>query len=396
MNLVQGRCFESGFRVALTSGAMALFTLLYLQPACAYDLGNGLKVGGLIRFNYSHKDWDPLYRSGGVVDFETAGLSIDYDNGPWVGALQYRYYRYRGGAYTHYPHHAWLGYRLTDRTQVHAGINPIPFGLLPYASHNFYFSMPFYMGLEDTYNLGVKVLHRDGPVDLQAGFYPRDGGDWRGNSQNSARNSYNIVEEGAVRNKERDTFIARAAYTLELAPALKTELGASLLHGRVPNATTRRNGSRDAWALHMKADYRQWGLMLQTGSNDVDLKNPAGQDRRVVVMGGYDFPYEVAADTRFHVANLSYKFQEPWGPLKNMTLYANYSRLDKSASGFRDSQQQVYGMSFSPYDKFFVFVDYLMGKQHPYIGPNYGNSMAAGAPANGWSDFFNINIGYYF
>jgi hypothetical protein len=376
---------------ALLPCAVAMFT-----PVTVAAPDAGLTVGGAIRFNYTYKDWDPAYRSGGLIDFDTARIDVNYDRDAWLGSFQYRYYRYRGGADTHFLHHAWIGYRFDDSTQVHAGVNPIPFGILPFASHNFYFSLPYYVGLEDSYNLGVKLIHRAGPLDLQAGFYPSDGGNWRGDSDDSARYTYNIVEEGAVRNSERNTFVARAAWTMEHAPSMKSEFGLSALHGSIPNADTGRKGHREAWALHLKGDYGPWGVMLQTGRYDNSLRNPAGQDDRIVVMGAYDFPYEVAARARMHVANLSYRVQQDAGLLKSVTLYANYSVIEKLDTGFRDTHQQVYGFSFAPVDGIFVYVDYLLGKQNPYVGPNFGNGLAGGGTDDSWHERFNVNVGYYF
>jgi hypothetical protein len=44
----------------------------------------------------------------------------------------------------------------------------------------------------------------------------------------------------------------------------------------------------------------------------------------------------------------------------------------------------------------YTYVDVAMGQNHPWLGPNYGTSLAAGTPdANMWTRF-NINMGYYF
>ena len=372
---------------------LAFGAIVASPPAIAID---GLKIGGAVRFNYAWKDWDPAYRSGGLLDFDTARVDVNYDRDRWLGSFQHRYYRYRGGADTHFLHHAWLGYRFDDTTQLHAGVNPIPFGIQPFASHNFFFALPYYVGLEDSYNLGVKLLHNRGPLQLQAGFYPRDGGHWRGDSRDSARYTYNIVDEGGSRNRERDTWVARATWTAQHDASARTEFGMSLLRGDIPNADTGRTGRREAWAAHLKGDYGQWGLMLQTGRYDNSLRNPAGQDSRVVVMGAYDFPYEVAARARMHVANLSYRVPRNLGPFKSLTLYMDYSLIDKDAAGFRDSHQQVWGFSFAPADGLFVYVDYLRGRQNPYVGPNFGQGLSTGGADDRWHERFNINVGYYF
>ena len=388
----------SSVRMACLRDAL-LFALLASVPlangAWAIDIGNGFRLGGALRYNYAYKDWDPRYDGAGLVDFDTARIDAGYDRGPWLASAQYRYYRYRGGADTHFLHHAWAGYRFNGETQLHVGLNPIPFGITPFASHNYFFSMAYYVGLEDSYNLGGKLIHRTGPWELQLAYYVRDGGHWSGDSESSARYTFNVVENGAVRNSERDTVVGRAAYTFGKGTQQSSEIGVSLLSGRLPNATTGRDGHRRAGAVHYRGDYGPWGVMLQATRYVNSVENPSGQDRSVVIMGAYDFPYAVAARANLYTANLSYRVGE-WGALRDITVYADYSVLSKDAAGFRDSQQQVYGVSFTPINKVFVYVDYLRGRQHPYIGPNFSSGLAAGGVDDSWHDRVNVNVGVYF
>ena len=375
--------------------AVLLAVVLGANAAQAFDLGNGFHLGGALRYNYVYKDWDPKYDGKGLIDLDTARIDAGYDRRPWLVSAQYRYYRYRGGQETYFLHHAWVGRRFGEDTQLHLGVNPIPFGILPFASHNFYFSMAYYVGLEDSYNLGGKLLHKAGPWDLQLGYYVRDGGHWSGDSESSARYTFNIVEEGEVRNRERDTVIGRAAYGVEHGAAGSSEFGLSLLAGRLPNATTGRDGHRHAGAVHYRGGYGPWGVMLQAARYVNSVENPPGQDRRIVIMGAYDFPYQVAARGNVYTANLSYAVGD-WGPLRDVTLYSDYGKLDKDVAAFRDSEQWAFGVSFTPFDKLFVYVDYLRGRQHPYIGPNFSTGLAAGGTDDAWHERVNINVGLYF
>ena len=45
---------------------------------------------------------------------------------------------------------------------MQVGVHQVPFGILPWASHNFYFQLPYYLGLEDDYDLGVKHILKQG------------------------------------------------------------------------------------------------------------------------------------------------------------------------------------------------------------------------------------------
>ncbi|MBZ0070548.1 MAG: hypothetical protein K8I04_02285 [Gammaproteobacteria bacterium] len=375
-------------------GVLAI-AILTLDTAVAFDLGNGFRLGGALRYNYVYQDWDPRYDGAGLINFDTFRIDTGYDHGDWLASAQYRFYRYRGGTETNFLQHAWVGRRFGDRTQLQLGVNSIPFGILPYASHSFFFSIAYYVGLEDSYNLGGKLMHTIGPWDLQLGYYVRDGGHGSGNSESSARYTFNLVEDGAIRNHERDTLVGRAAYTFEQGAARRGEVGLSLLAGRLPNATTGRDGHRRAAAVHYQDSYGPWGVMLQAARYVNSVENPPGQDRRIVIMGAYDFPYEVAARANVYTVNLSYTLGT-WGPLHDVTLYADYGWLSKDVAGFRDSAQRVFGMSFTPIDKVFVYVDYLRGRQHPYIGPNFTTGLAAGGSDDTWHERLNINVGLYF
>jgi hypothetical protein len=135
--------------------------------------------------------------------------------------------------------------------------------------------------------------------------------------------------------------------------------------------------------------------MLQAARYVNHVDNPPGQDSRVVIMGAYDFPYQVAARGNLYIANLSYRLGN-WGVLRDVTFYTDHSMLAKNARGFQDSLQQVYGVSFTPIDKVFVYVDYLRGRQQPYLGPNFSTGLAAGGADDRWHERVNINVGVYF
>ncbi|WP_418646862.1 hypothetical protein ACNQFN_14750 [Thauera butanivorans] len=118
-------------------------------------------------------------------------------------SAQYRFY---GSAYPYgytsrigrinFPEWAWVGYKLGDDTRVVAGINQIPFGVLPYVSSTFYQTMVNAIGLEDVHNLGIRLQHTAGPLDVQLGFYPTDGGNWSGTSRDRLERS--AADPGAL------------------------------------------------------------------------------------------------------------------------------------------------------------------------------------------------------
>jgi hypothetical protein len=243
--------------VVITRTFAALFVagvLLGNRASAGEPSGSPLTVGGAIRFNYIYKSWQDDYRSG-FFGLDTARLDLNYDDGKLIGSAQYRYNHFpkgQGGYWQHFLHHGWIGMRFSGKSELHAGLDRNPFGLLPLASNNFYESIAFYAGLEDKYDLGVSYLSRPGPFEWQLAFYPRDGGSYGGGSNTagkSNRYSYNIVpddeEQGfgtGQRDSERNTLVGRMAW--HVGPGGNYEIGVSGLTGSIDNgsgARTRRH-----------------------------------------------------------------------------------------------------------------------------------------------------------
>lgn len=356
-----------------------------------------LTIGGAVRVNYLWKSWDEAedqYKDEGDVDYDTAYLNVDFDSDPWIASGQYRYYRYEGGEDSHFIHHGWLGYRFDDENQVQAGVNQVPFGLLPYASHNWFFQFPYYVGLEDDYDLGLKYIREQGPWNLQFGYYPTDEGDGHGVSNDSARYSYDLAKEGLQRNKERHQVNARVAYTFEHGESSNTEVGFSGQYGLIRNDITHRDGARYAFGPHLEGNYGRWNVKLEAIRSEYEPKNPAGQSRDFVLMGAYDFPYRVASKSNMYVAGISYRLPvERWG-VDAITFYDDYSYMDKRESDYSDTAQNVVGTRLDV-GKFLIYVDAAMGRNHPWLGPGWTEPLASGSD-NDWHTRFNVNVGLYF
>ncbi len=363
-----------------------------------------LDVGGAFRFNYNYRSWDAdaggLRDEHGEYDFDTFRVNIDFDEDPWLGSFEYRYYNYRGSDlhFTHFLHHGWIGYRFDDTEQIQAGVHRVPFGILPYASHNWFFALPYYVGLEDDYDLGFKYIKDTDEWNFQAAYYISDEGTYYGESKDSARYSYDVVEtstlSGGSGNEERNQFNIRIAKKIEHNKDWTSELGVSTQYGLIPNEDTDDTGTHYALGAHLNSDYGPWNLMLEAIRYEYNLENPAGQPGNIVTMGAYDFPYKVANRANMFVAGLARDIKVDWGPIKEITIYNDYSILVKDESDFSDSQQNITGFSFA-LNRWFVYVDYAIGKNHPYFGPAFNDGLASGG-ASEWETRFNINVGYYF
>ena len=229
-----------------------------------------LHVGGALRFNAFYKSWDKVNQDkSGDFDFDTFRINVDGSHRNVDVSLEYRLY----SGY-HMLHHGYVGYTFDQGTEVQVGVTRKPFGLLPYASHNWFFDITYYLGMEDNYDLGVKVLLPMDEIDLQLAFYKNSGGSFTGDSIDSARYSYDVVHTddielgyagvmGSRTNEEVNQFNARAAYTLTHRDDARTEIGFSGEWGQLYNSTTRDMGDHWAAALHVNGNYGRVNVMAE-------------------------------------------------------------------------------------------------------------------------------------
>jgi hypothetical protein len=369
-----------------------------------------LSVGGAIRFNYVYKSWQTEYPRG-FFGLDTARLDVKYDDGQLIGSAQYRYNNFpkgQGDYSQHFLHHGWVGMRFADKSTVHVGLDKIQFGLSPYASNNFYESIAFYVGFEDMHNLGVTYASRPGPVEWQLGFYPRDGGSYGGSSNtagDSNRYSFNIADDDNVqgyatgqKDSERNTLVGRMAWHFD--GSAKHEIGVSGLSGQIRNGGG-ENSRRNAFAVHYKGGYGPVNVMLEAMRYSYHTKHGATQTyggldpNSFVMLGAFGYPYPVASKGDIYIANVSYDIPGSIGPFGNFKLYNDYSILQKRVSSYKDSQQNVTGLSFSS-GKWYFYADFMLGKHQPYMTPDFGGLASTQAKYDGFTRRVNLQVGYYF
>lgn len=379
-------------------------------PAAPESPESPFTIGGAVRFNYVHKSWQDEYKSG-FFGLDTARLEVKYDDGRLIGSAQYRYNNFpkgQGGYWQHFLHHGWAGLRFDDGSEVHVGLDKNPFGLQPFASNNFYESIAFYAGLEDKYDLGVTYWSRPGPVEWQLAFFPRDGGSYRGGSNTagaSNRYSYNIVKDDDEQgygtgqtDRERNTVIGRVVW--HAGPDRNHEFGVSGLTGEIDNGRgidTRRHAA----AVHYRGSYGRVGLMLEairyryrTAHGPEQTYN--GLDpNSFVMLGGFGYPFPVASAGDMFIANVSYAIPGKLGPFTDFKLYNDYGILKKRHAGYRNSVQNVTGVSFAS-GKWAFYVDFMLGKHHPYLSPDLGGLAGTSDEHNGFTRRINVQAGYYF
>lgn len=370
-------------------------------PVLAVEVSDHWDLGGAIRARVDHDG------SRGIQEFgiDTVMLGAKYHSDSWIGAARYRFYgkdypfQYtRRFGDVHFAEYAWVGYRLDAQRHFEVGLNQVPFGLQPLFGDTFYESVGNAAGLEDLSEVGVKYVQKLDGWNLQTGYYARPAWPGQGTSHGS---TYSIVVtpadpwvEGGTRNVERNLFAARLARDVQ-AGDWKGEAGVSVFTSTLRNLDTRRDGRRLVYGAHYAGSSGPWGVKLQYARQLMTPKNPDG--RQVVTVGGYDGTFNMASRGNFYSANASYAIPGSYlgGWVKDLTLYSNYSRYQKSNPQFRDTQRWITGASFSL--KFLsVYIEWLEGHNDPYIGgSDYAQSLAQGG-INRWKGQLYMNIGYYF
>ena len=159
-------------------------------PSEASQPKGELSLGGALRFNYLAKTWDKLnQKRGGDFRFDTLRLNTGLRYGKLIAASEYRFY----GAFGSYLKYGWIGVQFNEQESLKVGVHKVPFGLLPYASHNWFFNLGYYVGLEDDHDLGLLYEYNGGGWEFDLAYYHSDEGHFVGKSLDSARYSYDLV-----------------------------------------------------------------------------------------------------------------------------------------------------------------------------------------------------------
>jgi hypothetical protein len=352
-----------------------------------------LKVGGALRFNYFYKSWDGQEANqdkGGDVAFDTFRINVDLTRGKMGFSAEYRFYN----GY-HMLHHGYLGYKFSEHFEAQLGVHQVPFGIQPYSSNNWFFVLPYYVGLEDDYDLGFKGLINYEGLSVKFAFYKNDEGHYSGGSMDSARYSYDIVKTSNSPHEETNQGNLRVAYTFDHGDFGSSEIGLSGQYGQLYNNDNGNFGSHSAAGLHFNGTYKGFNVKLAGMMYDLDPDTAGGPEAKMMEFGAYDAPYNVAAKASLFVAGLAYTIPINWGPLDSITVYNDYSHMIKDEDDWEDSLMNVFGFMLAS-GPVYTYFDVAMGKDHPWLGPNWTNGLAMGDPDADWETRFNINMGIYF
>lgn len=344
-----------------------------------------VKIGGALRYNLFVKSFDKQ-KTDPQIAWDTWRLNVDARAAGVDMSFEYRFYP---ASDAHFLHHGWLGYGFNDDLYMKLGVSQVPFGISKFASHSWWFQIPYYLGLEDDYDMGIKFDYT-GIENLTVNLAYYHQAEPQGAPNFSSRYSYDITPSAAASLKEVGQFNLRAAYNI----TDEVEFGLSGQYGRNHNTVLETSEASTAFAAHLVADFGNFNFKGEYINYNYGAKDNLGITLDKVQMGAYAADYNVAAKGNIYVAGLAYSIDVDWGPISNIQPYVDYSVIDKVANGFEATQHLVPGFLITA-GSIYTYVDYALGKNNAWLGA-WTDGLAEGTPNAKWESRFNINMGFYF
>ncbi|QHD53515.1 hypothetical protein [Shewanella algae] len=359
--------------------SLMLLGLTLSAPSLAVD------ISGSIRANYSIKDFsDASKATGGDFDFNTLGIKLSQDFENYGFVAEYRFadgYDYLKNGYAYW--------NANEDLTLQLGVVSKAFGNKNFASHNWWYSLNYYLGFEDDYGVGFNINHKFNNFETDFSFIQSSlykGSDYRNFAGTIGSGT---IDGTTYNNKEYNTVSLRESYRWE-NDNWQVLLGASVEYGQLYNPVADESGDNLNYAVHLDAKYRGWGVQLQYLKYDFDQYDDSQIDTSKIGIGAVNGFYEVAAKGDIMTFNLSKVVDTQWGG--QFTFYNDFSILTADESNFDDSVLNSTGVSLS-YKQFFVYVDYYHAKNVVWLGDN---SLGLKDSDKEWNGRFNIHLQYWF
>lgn len=355
------------------------------------DIGQ-ITLSGYLRAKFQDKNFSD---NDHKLVFDAAKLVLKYDNPFAFGEVEYRCYQYDKLCDFSSLVNAYAGYKINETSNIKLGMQDIPFGLGRDWSTNWYGDITGTLGVRDVHNLGISYnTTLPSSTQISLSYFARDGGNYIGDSVDSARYSANFVESDDpedTRLEEKNMLIGRIIQDIPLSnPKLKMNVGGSYWYSQLENKTYDETGNRKAWAVFSQINYDNARLMLTAGQNKVDNKDPVHPDYSVI--GSFDSAYYMANKGNFYTADLSYTFKNLYGKF-NLTPYATYSAFIKDNDQDKDSSRNILGMQLD-YKNYSVVTEYIIGKNDAGLNGNKYSYDNGDDEKTG--KLFNLLFLYYF
>lgn len=362
-----------------------------------------LKIGGAVRFNAVLENYE---ESNNDLD---AGLKLD----TWFLSADARYsgfdlsvqYRFYSDIKNHFLHHAYMGYAIDNAWYTKLGVFQRPFGIADFASHSWWFQIPYYMGLEDTYGTGLGVTYSKNKWKIDLAYFrqapPKGsvGNDETDNAVGNGRYSYAVVPTTGVANGQRtaasirelNQWNARVRYAL----LSDLELGLSTQLGGIYNSHSDKYRWGVNWALHAVYNPGNWSVKAEAIGYNYNAESDSGEKLDIIQMAAYGSAYDVAVKGNVYLAGVGYTIPVNRRFISSIQPYFDYSVVVKSKAGYHNSTHMVPGVLIKS-GPIYTHVDYAIGQNQPWLTSDFGEGLGEGKNDARWNGRLNINIGYYF
>lgn len=362
-----------------------------------------LKIGGAVRFNTASENYELSNKAlDAYMKLDTWFLSADAEYDDFDLSFQYRFYP---GSKVHFIHHAYVGYRLNDNWYAKLGVFQKPFGIAPSASHSWWFQLPYYMGLEDTYATGIGTEYKIEKLSVDMAYFRQAApkgflsSEYEDNAVGNSRFSYAIVpttglvgeNRSSASIRELDQFNTRIRYRFNEI----IEVGLSGQLGSIYNETLNKRNWGLTWAAHSVLNYQRWNLKAEIIGYNYNAQNDEGLSLDALQMAAYGAAYDVTARGMVYTCGIAYTIPVNRKFIRSVQPYLDYSMVDKGIKGYYNTHHLVPGVLISS-GSIYTYVDLAIGKNQPWLTSDFGNGLGNGAENARWNSRFNINIGYYF
>ncbi|WP_372403731.1 hypothetical protein ACDW34_17225 [Acinetobacter piscicola] len=358
-----------------------------------------LSVSGAIRTRYQHKDFVDDDSEGSNGDWKLADLKLvlNYENPNWLAQSDVRCYQYDRLCDAIFLHSAWAGYKIDEQQTISAGLQPVDFGFGRFWGSSYYETLFNTLGYEDVHNLGLKYQLKQQDYHLTLGYYPTDGGNFKGTSKDASRYTGNFVEADDLAQgthiQEKNMWVARIAknITWDAENHFSSKIGSSIWYSDLENKKTDQTGHKSNWNIFSTTNYQNWQMMLLAGQQKINNKDQLMPNSST--LGAFDYAYNIANDGKYAMAELNYSVKNKFKGLTGIKPYLSYSQFFKDEESYKDSNRIIAGLAFN-YKKVGVQAEYIWSRNDAMIG---GSSKALAEGDNhDWNKLLYLAVGYYF
>lgn len=343
-------------------------------------------LGGAVRFNtlytyYEGETFDLPTENRNGIFWDTFRIQAEgYHKGLGL-TFEYRFYP---GFNSHFIKKGFLSYDFSSTQRLEFGVTQVPFGMLEFLGNSWWFQLPYYVGLEDDYDTGIKYRWETGNWNFTTAFFlmaePRGVSEPDFGSYASARYSYDVIpEDGYNGNKERSQGNVRIEYAGD-----KLSVGVSGQGEEIFNSNNGASYGGYAAALHSKWNLSDnMSVKFQATHYDFPtMVDDAGNRVEHLNVGGYGFgTYEMATNATILSLDLAWGFPVDWGPISKITIYEGYSYMHKygdmqigeATVNFEPSHHNIFGFLVEA-GFIYAYFDVASGINQPWLSNSFGGT----------------------